>query len=406
MKRESLIAGGLMLLPLLFPVTGCGTGPEPDDVLETFFFDPEIIDGDALTAFAYEVIIGAKKAPGYTLAVIKDDKLIYKNYAGTVSFTPGLLYTNSFFVNNNTSEHYAEDSTFPLASSTKFFVAAVIFKMVEDGLIVSINDPVKNYISEMHYGDITIFHCLTHSTGINFAAATNKQDIAGGKLNPEWLQDVYTSQAAKLYTTGNESRYSASYAILLDLISRISGETADAYAYENIFKHCGMEDTFFDWTKVDQSRVLMKSQINATTGTEGLFLNSTRADSTGNAGLFSTIDDMANFARMMLNDGMFEGTQVFEKETIDKLAEPVPNWSRAIGAFQKTTVQPNIRRNLFPASAGPLAFGHPGSNGDGIVIDRQNNLAYAIMMNEGTNATASEYLLLANVFEKIYGLLK
>ena len=400
MKKDFFFAGGLVLLPLLFSVSGCSTAPQNDDVIETYFFLRDAIDGDALSAFAHQAIIDAKNAPGYTLAVIKGETVIYNNFEGTVSFTPGVLHNDQFFLNHNTSERYVHNSTFPLASSTKFIVAALIFKMIEDGLINDLNDPVKNYVSEMYYDDVTIYHCLTHSTGLDFEKATTKPEhVSNGRFNPEWLDDVYTSQLPKLFASGTQSQYSASYAILLDLLSRISGKSADQYANEVMFNPCRMEDTYFNWENVDQSRVLMKNDYNKNTGVDHLFFGSTRVDSSGNGGLFSTINDMANFASMMLNDGMFKGTQVLTKETIDKLAEPVPSWGRAIGAFQK-----HNGGSLFPASAGYHAFGHPGSNGDGIVIDRENNLAYVIMINNGSNTNG--YRLLANVFNEIYGLLK
>ena len=42
----------------------------------------------------------------------------------------------------------------------------------------------------------------------------------------------------------------------------------------------------------------------------------------GHAGLFSTVSDLMNFSRMILDEGVFEGNRIFSKESIERLRTP------------------------------------------------------------------------------------
>src|SRR5690606_4045182 len=51
----------------------------------------------------------------------------------------------------------------------------------------------------------------------------------------------------------------------------------------------------------------------------------------GNAGIFSTANDLAILAEMLIRKGVYNGKRYFETETVDKFSSSQPNSFRGLG---------------------------------------------------------------------------
>ncbi len=105
----------------------------------------------------------------------------------------------------------------------------------------------------------------------------------------------------------------------------------------------------------------------------------------GNAGLFSTAEDLALFARMLLRGGRLEGRRVLFEESVQLMEAPA-----VAGAAWRTLgwdVQSGYSRSR-PPSMGPRAFGHTGYTGTAVWIDPDLDLFVIFLSNrvhpEGT----------------------
>src|SRR5207244_229076 len=91
----------------------------------------------------------------------------------------------------------------------------------------------------------------------------------------------------------------------------------------------------------------------------------------GHAGLFSTADDLAVYAQMLLNGGEYQGKRVLRVETVKLMTAPqkVPQTKgsglRTYGWDMATGFSSN-RGELFPKGQ---SFGHTGFTGTSIWID-------------------------------------
>ena len=357
------------------------------------FFDDQAIDGNALIAAIDRIIIEERNAPGYSMVVVRGGEVVFKHYTGSVSFHPGVLHSNQFYVAQNTREEYGPDSTFQLASSTKLVVAALIFKLQEEGRI-NIHDPIRNHIPEMYHSNITIFHALTHSTGMDFVGVAPLHLV--GPI--EWAEQAATSQRPLVFEPGSRTQYSPSYGLLLEVIRRVSGGDVDAYSIGAMFGPLGMTQTHFNSDRLDRSRLIMKNDYDKATSTDHLFFGLDLNDSDGNAGMFSTIDDMARFAAMMLGGGALGDVRVMEAETVAAFREPVPGFYRAVGGF----LRGSHSSGTFPPSSSPGAFGHPGSTGEVIFIDPDADLAIVFIANNGSNMITGDFAVLREALEQVY----
>ena len=85
------------------------------------------------------------------ILVASHGKIIYKRSLGYADIAARVL--------NNDS------STFQIASVSKTFTAVAILQLKEKGKL-KLDDPVNKYLLDFPYGDITIKHLLSHTSGL------------------------------------------------------------------------------------------------------------------------------------------------------------------------------------------------------------------------------------------------
>jgi len=99
----------------------------------------------------------------------------------------------------------------------------------------------------------------------------------------------------------------------------------------------------------------------------------------GNAGLFSTADDLAVFAEMLLNGGEWNGVRILSPLSVARMTEIYPQVGasgRGIG-WDIDTDYSTLRGDLF----GPASYGHSGYTGTSIWIDPETRTAVVFLTN-------------------------
>ena len=111
----------------------------------------------------------------------------------------------------------------------------------------------------------------------------------------------------------------------------------------------------------------------------------------GHAGLFSTADDLARFAQMMLNGGELDGVRLFNPLTVAKFTEPQtpPDQPilRGLGWDIDSPYSSN-RGELFPIGS----YGHTGFTGTSIWIDPSTK-SYVILLANSVHPDARPSLV-------------
>lgn len=277
-------------------------------------------------------------------------------------------------------EPMTTDTIFDAASLTKVVATtASLMKLFEQGR-VRLNDRVTDYLPDFQGGksDITLRHLLTHFSGL-------RPDL---DLEPEW--SGYETGIAKALVDqpvaepGQRFIYSDINFILLGEIVRVvSGRPLDQFAREEVFLPLGMTETTFnppaEW----------RPRIAPTEIVKGTLLRGTVHDPTtrymggvaGHAGMFTTAEDLARFASMILNLGRLpDGRQFVSPLTIRKFAEP-----------QTPPIQPTLRGlgwdidSPFSGNRGELyplgSFGHSGFTGTSLWIDPETRSFVILLAN-------------------------
>jgi beta-glucosidase-like glycosyl hydrolase/CubicO group peptidase (beta-lactamase class C family) len=276
-------------------------------------------------------------------------------------------------------------SVFDLASLTKVIATTTaVMQLYEQGLI-ELDAPVARYLPEFARNgkdSVTVWNLLTHTGGlIPFRpfyrlGVRSRYGVLGSIYNEELV-----------YEPGTESRYSDFGPILLaHIVEQISGLRFDRYARERIFEPLGMWET--GYRPVGRGTFLTAVPTEADDYFRYRILQGEVHDENawimggvaGHAGLFSTLDDLARFAFMIVNDGWVGDEQFLRPETLrlfTTAVDPSRTHTRALGWDTKSPEGYTSAGQRF----GPRSFGHTGFTGTSIWFDPDERLFVILLTN-------------------------
>ncbi len=125
---------------------------------------------------------------------------------------------------------------FNIASMTKQFTAASVFLLQDRGKL-NTDDLVKKYLPDApaSWDKITIYHLLTHTSGIPDDAA---------KYEPGTPDKLVFNDKPLNFQPGEHWAYTnLGYIVLGYLTERVTGQTYEEFVQENIFRPLGMNDS-------------------------------------------------------------------------------------------------------------------------------------------------------------------
>src|SRR5271165_3827774 len=327
----------------------------------------EVFSGGAAVDTQIDQAVSDQLIPGAVLLIGHNSEIVYRKAYGSRALIPS-------------REPMTVDTIFDAASLTKIIATtSSMMKLVEEGK-VRINDPVTKYLPEFQGGqsDITVRNLMTHFSGF-------RPDL---DLRPVWsgyetgIQKALTDKPAA--PPGVRFVYSDINFILVgEIVHRVSGKTLDEYAREHVFEPIEMKDTRFKPPASEIPRIA-PTEIDPDTGKP---LRGAVHDETsrfmggvaGHAGLFTTADDLAKFAQMMLDRGALPGgARLFNAATIEKFTSPASPADqpilRGLGWDIDSPYSSN-RGELFPIGS----YGHTGFTGTSVWID-PGSRTYVILL--------------------------
>ncbi|HXL03945.1 MAG: beta-lactamase family protein [Firmicutes bacterium] len=275
------------------------------------------------------------------------------------------------------------DTLFDLASVTKCVATtSAVMILVEEGQL-RLDDEVERFIPEFCGTDkegITIRELLTHTSGM--AAWT---DLYMHASSPKEIIKAISKFPLE-YKTGTAVIYSCLGFIVLGLaVEKVAGEPMDRFLAERVFGPLGMKDTCFNPPPDLRERAAATEYCKW----RGRILIGEVHDEnawamggvSGNAGLFSIVEDLSRFARMLLNKGTLEGVSVFSPRTVEAMTCD----RTGAGFDEKRGLGWLIRGTGVKSSSGdlmsPKAFGHTGFTGTSIWIDPELDIFAILLTN-------------------------
>lgn len=242
--------------------------------------------------------------------IVKNNKLFHKNYS-------------------NTKE------SIQLNSLTKVFAETAIGLLLHEGYIDTLHIPIGSIFPTLNNDpkkDITIWHILTHTSGIKTLGHDNELSSADNcveyALSME-LDDI----------PGKVSKYNnEAVALITGIVEKISGEPLDKYLSRRVFKPMGINN--WSWLK-DKSQSPYPY-----------------------AGLALTGIDLAKFAYLYLNNGLWEGQRILPEKWIEESTHPTQTINRNWGYLWLTAHDKNDNY---------IGYGMSGYEGKYLFVSPDNN---------------------------------
>lgn len=309
----------------------------------------------------------------------KIDEAIKKHEFGCFSVLWIKHGEEQFFVNGGWQSiekeiPIARNSIFRLCSMTKPVTGAAAMILMQDGLF-DLYDPVFKYIPAFQnqyvqtqdglvpaLEPIRIKDLLNMTSGLVYGGSVNQAEVETTRVLDNFIErmdtncpmtsDEYATAIARCplgYQPGSSWKYSCSADILGIVIEKIVGKRYGEFLKERLFDPLGMKDTGFSVSLENRDRLtspyVYHEQRNKKEGKLSLYSGEQmgvtidgRANTIdfGGAGLFSTIDDYAKFAQMLLNNGnTVNGESILREKTLkfytshcleDKQQESFKKW--------------------------------------------------------------------------------
>jgi CubicO group peptidase (beta-lactamase class C family) len=313
------------------------------------------------------------KVPGAGIALISKDSVIW-------SLTPGLAdIKNNIPVSNST--------LFAIGSISKTVLAAAAMIAQEQGLL-DINSPIEQLVPTLNYQNewsdtdpVRLIHLLEHTSGFDeahfnvfahgnsYTPFSEVMKFAGKSLETRWRPGSYFE-----YNTFG-------YIVAAHAIEENVGMSLEDFVGRNFLLPMGM----------DQATYHPKDSItpNFSKGYEGSESKEVPFPDIPQwpaGALTATIDDMADFVSMFLNNGMVRGKQIITASSIKLMETPETSF------LAKTGVQYGYGKGIWgKVEDGHLFYGHTGRIGGFLSefgYSKELNVGYVILINsaEGNKA--------------------
>ncbi|HCK99750.1 MAG TPA: hypothetical protein DHW42_06585 [Candidatus Marinimicrobia bacterium] len=324
-----------------------------------------------------EKAIRDKKLPGAVLLVARKDGIVVHKAYGNFQVTPDV-------------QPMTTEKMFDMASVTKPVATATsIMILVEQGKI-RLMDPVTKYIAEYtpyYYEDgraaepIRLYHLLTHTSGLPpYTNAGALKEQYGEPCSKELIQNIATIE--KQNPPGKHFAYSClGFITLAEIIQRVSGLNIGEFSKKYIFEPLQMNSTMFCPPEEYLPRIAPTEVFNGIPlkGKVHDPLAQLMGGLSGNAGLFSSADDLAIFCQMMLNGGTYDGVRIISPLTVKAMMAVYPDLAfagRGLGWDVNSAYSSNMG-DIFSKSS----YGHTGFTGTSIVIDPETETFVILLTN-------------------------
>ncbi len=305
--------------------------------------------------------------PGAVLLFGIDNKFIYEKAYGNYTY-------------DKSSPQMKLNTIFDLASVSKVVgTTSAAMILVERGKL-NLDDKVIKYLPEFnnHGKDkITVRNLLLHNSGL--AAFKKYYDVYN--TSEEVINDIMNTDL--VYEPGTKYVYSDLGIITLQkVIEKITGMRLDKFLKKNLFEPLDMTRTMYnppdslknECAPTEIDTFFRMRPLQGEVHDERAYMLHGVA---GHAGLFSTVEDLSHFVRMLINDGKYNGKHIIDAKIIEEWTDrQTSQSSRGLGWDTKID-------SIAPCGKyfSNHSFGHTGYTGTSIWVDKDKKFFVILLSN-------------------------
>ncbi len=249
------------------------------------------------------------QVPGLAVGIIKDGKLIYGK-----GFVIRSLHTQ---------QPVTSKTLFGIASNTKAFTAAALGLLVDEGKL-QWDDKVIKYIPEFKLYDayatqeLTIRDLLCHRSGLATGAGDLMHDPDSTNFsvkdiiyNLRYIKPAYSFRSRFAYDNNL-------YLVAGEVIARVSKMCWEDFIEQRLLQPLQMSSSAASYNdcKLNTNIIDAHNKVNDNTRVITRY-TSTKDDAAG--GIYSNIEDLSNWALMLMNSGRHGDKQLLSEQTAKQL---------------------------------------------------------------------------------------
>ncbi len=253
---------------------------------------------------------------GISIMIIKDDSIIFDKNMGNAGY----------------SKEVSSNAVYNIASCTKAFTGAAMAQLVNEQKIAW-NDLVIDYLPEFKLEDpyitshLTIEDLLTHRSGLG----TFYGDLLWYETN-RTTKDVIERLQYLPITNRFRNQYgyqNTMYMVAGEILEQLSGQSWDDYMKTHIFEPLKMTNTQVNGKELDKKQEIAYPMI------DGEIVNITMKQSHAAASIFSSTNDLSQWVRMLLNNGILDGDTILPSHVITDMM--APRFIKSVSGLRKMT---------------------------------------------------------------------
>ena len=286
---------------------------------------------------AIQQIFKEEKVVGLSVAVVKDNKIIYTNSFGTSNLEKGTP------LNNN--------NIFRIASISKSFSATSIMQLIEAGKL-DLDEDVSNLVGfpirHPKYPEtiITLRLLMSHQSSINDSEGYFSLDNINPAKNPNW-QKCYND-----YEPGKGYQYcNLNYNMIGTIVERTSGERFDQYVKHHILDPLKLYGGYcvdsLDKTRfaniyeynADSAKFIISPNAYAPRSEEisNYTMGYTTPIFSPTGGMKISATDLAKYMSMHMNYGIYKDGRIITRKSAKLMQTPFSNVEQYGFALENTT---------------------------------------------------------------------
>ncbi|WP_298288601.1 serine hydrolase domain-containing protein [uncultured Lutibacter sp.] len=316
-----------------------------------------------------------KEIPSIAIAIVKDDNVIFKKVYGYSDVRNGIMSTTS--------------TSYYIASTTKSFVGLLIAQLADE-MLFDLNDeitkfsPIKNFKNQAIFKGVTIKDLISHTSGIGNDYLTWRYSSEGEYTT----KDLINALEHKTYSLNNYKNFrynNFGYNVIDLILSEEFNLNWKKLLDKKVFKPLNMKHTsayLSDAENNNWNYALPYVSVNA--NREPHLTTTQKNDATFHAagGIISSIDDMANWLLMNMNQGKFKGRKVFNENVITKAHAKATEGNGNFGMFNANGYSLGWTNGSFGKHEAVFHYG--GFDGAASMISwlLKDNLGLVIIVNE------------------------
>ncbi len=263
-------------------------------------------DDQALAGLDEEIArtLEAWNVPGVAVAVVRDGRVV-------LSRGYGVRHPDS-------RAPMDADTIFPIASMSKAFTSFGAGLLVDDGRM-SFDAPVTTYIPELRAADPAATQGLTLRDMLSHRSGMPRHDAVWYHNEGLTRADLVARMPGLAFSAPlrTQFQYNNIMFILAGLaIDRVTDSSWEAFTERRIFEPLDMDRTTLSPDRVgsDPNHASGREIVNGQAITVPLFRNSVILNPAG--GVYSTVDDLANWMRVHLDNGRLGERQIIQPATL------------------------------------------------------------------------------------------